>query len=52
MKIDLIPDTGAEVLLQLQRISKGIDNLKLELAEKDKKILELEAKLKKYENEG
>ena len=49
MDIEIIPDIEEEIIRKLQETYNGIINLKKELAEKDKKILELEEQLKKLQ---
>lgn len=44
--MEIQKDIGAEAIEQMQEILVGVQNLKQKLAEKDKKIAELEAKLK------
>lgn len=48
--VEISPDIGAEVILKLETVLNRIENMKKELIDKDKKIEELEAKLKKSEN--
>ena len=50
MAIEIVPDIGAEVIQKLEIVLNKIENMKKELIEKDKRIQELEVKLKKYEN--
>jgi len=52
MATDLIPDVGEEIIQTLNRIDVGIQTLKEKLAEKDKRILELEEKLREKSKDG
>ncbi len=52
MKIELKPDLGEEAIKQLQELIKGIDKMNEEIKEKDKKLLELENKLKQFTQNG
>lgn len=46
MPIELTPDYFPEIMLKLTEILEGMKRMKNEISEKDKKIAELEAKLK------
>jgi hypothetical protein len=50
MEIGLIHDDLSETIRELHEVLDWMINIKKEVAEKDKKILELEEKLRKYEN--
>ena len=46
--MEIQKDIGEEVIRKFQDIILGLDRLKVELKNKDKKIAELEAKLKDH----
>ena len=52
MPTELSPDYFPEIMQKLTEILEGIKKLKEKLAEKDKKILELEDKLKRFRQNG
>ncbi|HJX49890.1 MAG TPA: hypothetical protein VJ438_00335 [Candidatus Nanoarchaeia archaeon] len=52
MAIDLIPDTGEEIIREMKELNVRLKLIKEMIEEKDKRILELEEKLKKSEKNG
>lgn len=52
MAIDLIPDIGEEIIREMKELSVKLKGIKEKMDAKDKRILELEEKLKKYEKNG
>lgn len=50
MPIELTPDYFPEIMRKLTETLEGMKRMKKEIAEKDKKIAELEAKLKEQKN--
>ncbi|MCX6750385.1 MAG: hypothetical protein NTZ83_02925 [Candidatus Pacearchaeota archaeon] len=52
MVIELIPDYFEEILQTMKEVNKSIQIMKEKLVEKDKKILELEEKLKRFTQDG
>ena len=50
MTIELTSDYGEEIMRMLREIDVDIRIMKEKLAEKDKKILELETKLEEHKN--
>lgn len=52
MATDLIPNYGEEIIKTIKEVNVNLQIIKEKLAEKDKKILELEEKLKKFNQNG
>ena len=46
MAIEIFPDLGEEIIERLKELNLDLDRIKERFAEKDKRISELEAKLK------
>lgn len=52
MAIDLIPNIGEEIIREMNELNVRLKLIKEMMEEKDKRILELEEKLKKFNQNG
>lgn len=52
MVIELVPDYFEEIMHTIKDVDRNIQIMKEKLVEKDKKILELEEKLKRFTQNG
>ena len=48
--MEIQKDIGEEIIEDLKRFNQWAINMRKEVAEKDKRILDLETKIKEYEN--